>query len=462
MGGPVRVSSVLFGREDLLELGLGRLRQVRAGAGGLLFLAGEAGIGKSRLVREIASEADQHGIRVLRAAVFPGDVELSGGLLIDLAHELGRSPRPADAEVAAAITAALAGGTPGRGDAHRRRRMLVLELGDLVASLADEGPTLLALEDLHWADDLALELLSQLARRLPDLPLLVVGTYRSDELFPRVPMRQWRSRLLSQRLAEEARLPRLDADEVGAMATLLLGRSIPAPRDVVESISQRSNGIPLHVEELLAASTGALDSSATFAVPDTLREAVLRRASALSDGAGEVAGVAAVVGRSFDLAILVALAGRSVVDVAGGLDELVERAFVESAGDGWYDFRHVLIRETLESAVHLARRRELHARVAALAVDRPDLGGPAFRSGHEEAAGNDRAAHTLALEAASQAVSLSNHREALSLYRRAVRRAPADLPADQLADLLIRRGVERLRPTTTSPPLRTSYGRTRC
>ena len=442
MSGPARVSSVLYGREDLLELGLARLSQLRAGAGGLLFLAGEAGIGKSRLLREIAREADQQGIRIVRAAVFPGDVELSGGLLIDLAHELGRSPRPADTEVAAAVIAALGGGALGPGDAHRRRRMLVLELGDLIATLADESPTLLALEDLHWADDLALELLSQLARRLPDLPLLVIGTYRSDELFPRVPMRQWRSRLLSQRLADEVRLRRLDADDVGAMTTLLLGRPIPAPRDVVESIYRRSNGIPLHVEELLAASTGALDSPAGFAVPDTLREAVLRRASALSPGAAELAGVAAVVGRSFDLAILIALAGRSAPDVAGALEELVERAFVEPTVDGWYDFRHVLIRETLASAVPLARRRELHARVADLAVDRPDLGGAAYRSGHEEAAGHDRAAHSLALEAADQAVSLSNHREALALYRRAVRRAPADLPADQLATLLVRRGVE--------------------
>ena len=149
------------------------------------------------------------------------------------------------------------------------------------------------------------------------------------------------------------------------MTTLLLGRSIPTPHDVVDLISQRSNGIPLHVEELLAASTGGLESSVTFAVPDTLRDAVLQRRSALSEDAAMVAGVAAVIGRSFDLAILVAVADQAVEDVATGLDELVERAFVEPTVDSWYDFRHVLIRDALESAVPLARRRELHARVAA-------------------------------------------------------------------------------------------------
>ena len=128
--------------------------------------------------------------------------------------------------------------------------------------------------------------------------------------------------------------------------------------------------------------------------------------------------------------------------MATGLDELIERAFVEPTVDGWYDFRHVLIRDVLESAVPLARRRELHARVAAFSVDRPDLGGAAYRSAHEEAAGNRLAAHTLALSAADQAASISNHREALALYRRAVRCAPADLHGERLAALLNARGVE--------------------
>ncbi len=438
----MRLSSVLFGREDLLELGRGRLDQAQAGVGGLLFLAGEAGIGKSRLLRAFAVAAEEREVHVIRAAVFPGDLELSGGLLLDLAHELGRSPRPAEAETGAAIAAALTDGALGRGDAHRRRRLLVLELADLIADLADDGPTLLALEDLHWADDLALEVLAQLARRLPQLRLLVVGTYRTDELFPRVPMRDWRSRLLSQRLAEEWRLQRLDPDEVGALTASLLGQSLPAPQDVVDLIFRRSNGIPLHVEELLAASTGALDSTVTFAVPDTLRDAVLQRRSRLSAGAAEVAGVGAVIGRSFDLAILIAIAGREMGDVASGLEELIERAFVEPTAAGWYDFRHVLIRDVLESAVPLARRRELHARVAALSVERPDLGGAAYRSAHEEAAGNRLAAHTLALSAADQAASISNHREALALYRRAVRCAPADLRGERLAALLNARGAE--------------------
>src|SRR6185369_11502416 len=96
---------------------------------------------------------------------------------------------------------------------HRRRRLVVLDLVELIGGLApstvDRSPVLLALEDLHWADDLSLEVLGQLSRRLPERPMMVIGTYRSDELYPRVPMRDWRSHLLTQRLAEEARLSRL-------------------------------------------------------------------------------------------------------------------------------------------------------------------------------------------------------------------------------------------------------------
>ena len=82
-------------------------------------------------------------------------------------------------------------------------------MAELLAGIARDGPAIVALEDLHWSDDLTLEILEALARQLADRPLLVVGTYRSDELFPRVPMRSWRSRLLAQRQAEEVRLARL-------------------------------------------------------------------------------------------------------------------------------------------------------------------------------------------------------------------------------------------------------------
>ncbi|PZS20698.1 MAG: hypothetical protein DLM57_00710 [Pseudonocardiales bacterium] len=439
---PLRASPVLFGRDELLALGRRRLQQARDGTGELLFLAGEAGIGKTRLLNALVREALSEGYRVFDAEVSAGDVELSAGLFLDLGHQLSRSALPGASAIGASITATLAQSPSGSGDAHRRRRIMVLEIVDRLAELAEAGPTLLALEDLHWSDGLSVEVLAQFARRLPALPVLAIATYRSDELYPRVPMRQWRARLLGQRLAEEVRLRRLSFDEVDSMATLLLGGPTRAPRDLVELLHERSDGIPLHLEELVAASAGDLGSSSPRAVPDTLREAILQRCSALSEHSAALAGATAVIGRSFDLELAAAVADQPVEQVAAGVEELVERAFLAPALDGWYDFRHALIRDALESAVPLALRRRLHARVAAVATARRGLGGAAFCSAHYEAAGASGEAHAHALGAAQRAASLSNHREALELFGRAVRCAPDDLSEREMADLLIARAAE--------------------
>jgi predicted ATPase len=93
------------------------------------------------------------------------------------------------------------------GDAHHRRRLLVQDVADLVISADPGTPLLIVLEDLHWADELSLDVLGHLAGRLAGRPMFVAGAYRSDELYPQLPMRDLRARLVSQRLAEEIRLP---------------------------------------------------------------------------------------------------------------------------------------------------------------------------------------------------------------------------------------------------------------
>ena len=176
-------TNAIHGRDELLALAERRIAAVREGQGHLLLLSGEAGIGKTRLLQAMHGLAD--GFTLWGAGAFPQDVELSAGLLLDLGYAMSRS---ADADVAdrgRALVSDLVGITEpvdDPGDAHRRRRLLVLDAADRLASLADDGPALLALEDLHWCDELSLEVVGHLARRLPSLPLLVVGTLRTDEL----------------------------------------------------------------------------------------------------------------------------------------------------------------------------------------------------------------------------------------------------------------------------------------
>ena len=201
------------------------------------------------------------------------------------------------------------GQSPPSGDAHRRRRLVVLDAVARLASLAEEGPTLLALEDLHWSDELSLEIVAHLARQLPSLPLCVVGTLRTDELHQDAPARAWRARMLLQRLAVELPLAPLDRDQSEQMVRALLGGRRTSRR-LVELVHQRSGGVPLHVEELVsAAAQGHLTPSSHY-VPETLAEAVQQRFEALSPTARDSAVAAAVVRRSFDLDLLAEVADR--------------------------------------------------------------------------------------------------------------------------------------------------------
>ena len=236
--------------------------------------------------------------------------------------------------------------------------------------------------------------------------MLVAGAYRSDELYPQLPMRDLRARLVGQRLAEEIRLPRLKPEQTATMTRATLG--LPVPAQVLAAIHARSDGIPLHVEEFLAAiddnaltaQSGAAVQAA--AVPDTLADAVLTRARRLASRSRQVAAAAAVIGRSFDFDLLTAVTEGDPDEVAGALRELQDAYFVLPGADAvTYDFRHALIRDALYTDTGLPLRRRLHERVARTAVERGYR--DAFISAHFEQAGNPGLAYEYAVAAAGEA-----------------------------------------------------------
>src|SRR6476661_3155255 len=189
----------------------------------------------------VARRAGAGGFAVVRAAAFPDDVQSLAGLLLDLAGNLLPAREPALSELGRNLTSRVRAISAAAGDAHHRRRVLVQDLADLLVTADPGPPVLIILEDLHWADELSLDVLGHLAGRLATRPLLVTGAYRSDELYPRLPMRELRARLLGQRLTEEIRLPRLGLAQTAAMTSALLGR--PAPAQMVQAIHERSDGI---------------------------------------------------------------------------------------------------------------------------------------------------------------------------------------------------------------------------
>jgi DNA-binding CsgD family transcriptional regulator len=430
-------SPVLVGRDELLALADRRLHQAASGHGHLLLVSGEAGSGKTRLLGSISRRAELAQFTVLSAAAFPGDADASGGVLLDLAGDLRRSVAVGMQAAGGSIARRLRDPLSAAGDRHRQRRLLVQDVADSLSGLDPGGRLLILLEDLHWADPLSLDVLRHIAGRLAARPTLLVAAYRSDELYPGSPIREWRSRLLSQRLAEEVRVPRLSAAQTATLVSAVLGRAAPA--QLVTAIHARSDGIPLHVEELLAAGDILEPSRLTF--PDTLADAVLARAQALDGEARDIGAAAAVIGRSFDLDLLTAVSQADPAAVDRSLRLLRSLYFVQAGADGLtFDFRHALIRDALYDDVPLPRRTALHERVALAAVLRGDRA--AFISAHFEQAKLSEKAYQYAILGAQETSRISAHREALQLYRRAERSLSPGTAVAEQAHLMAAIGAE--------------------
>jgi DNA-binding CsgD family transcriptional regulator len=431
--GPL-LSPVIVGRDDLVALAQRRVEEVLAGSGQFLLVSGEAGIGKTRLLRAINTLASDRGMRVAHGELAPQDRDVMAASFLDLGRAMRRDPafgsmgRELLAFADARLNAQVA-----------RRRDFVMEVVDLIAAAPE--PTMLAFEDLQWADDLSLEILSDLARQTRTRPLLLVGAYRSNEAVNSLVLREWRSRLVTQRLAEEVRLRRLTRDETAFMTTLILGTGLPAPRDVVDAVYARTDGVPLHVEELcnalgrerLADSRAVLDA----AVPETLEDATLARIGRLSDEAQAVARAGAVLGRSFNPAILAGIMNRPVEALDDPIQELVDHDLLDAgAEERHYDFRHQLLRDALYRSVPAGDRRRFHARAAEFGA-MLEGASEIHASVHYERAGMTEEAFRTALAAAKQAMKLSSHREAFDLFRRAVDNMPATLPDAEKVGLLL-------------------------
>ncbi|HEY4151932.1 MAG TPA: LuxR C-terminal-related transcriptional regulator [Pseudolysinimonas sp.] len=422
--GSERVSAALVGRELLLALAGRRWEQAAGGVGQLLLFAGEAGIGKTRMMSELASTLPD--ARVLTAAAWPSSSEVAGSMLLELARDLRRHGLDG---AAAALQARLTSEDV-TGDATRRRRLLVTDTAELIAELLPG--TLLRWEDLHWADEISLEVIERLAVLVRDAPGMIAATYRSDEMFSGTPLARWRARLLEQRLAEEVRLPRLPRESTAVLAEELLGR-VPSS-DFVDVLQERSEGIPLYIEELIA-------DGASQSVPDTVSEAVRSRMEQLSPESRELAFAASVIGSGFSLDLLMAVVPDDAETADRALVELQDRHLL--IGDGErvdFDFRHALIRDAVYEQLPPNRRRLLHAAVARAA----EAAGmrEAYLSEQFERAHLPANAHRHALTAAENARVASAHREAAALFSRALRTAPAATDQTTIAYLHSRTGIE--------------------
>lgn len=417
-----------------MALALRRRDEAAGGRGGLLLFGGEAGIGKSRLLDEVADAARG---RIVHAEVFADDRDTPGLLLLGIATGLRRAGDTGSADRVRELVLAAGEGDGSAG----HRRLLVAELADVLSG-ALGTPLLLRLEDLHWADQLSLDVLHRIAPALPELPSMIVGTYRSEEPVSHSGFTTWRLELLAHRQAEEVLLSRFDVDGTRRMLASITG--VEPSADEAERLHEAADGIPLHIEELVAVGVGT--------VPETVGDAVLSRVDTLSEAARDAVAAAAVLGRKFDRAALLTVLGDerdTSAPLEAAIDELLTHHFIvatadqnpaapNAAGTETFDFRHALLRDAVYGSLPASRRRSLHARVVA---GMPGL-SDAVLSVHCERAGLADEAYLRARRAADRASALSAHREAVGLYRRAERTVPSGTPSLDRAELHRRLAAE--------------------
>lgn len=384
----------LLEREELLEALGESLGRASSGVGELVLLAGEAGVGKTALVRTFCADVGPD-VRVLSGACDPLFTPRPLGPFVDIAHHVG-----------GALAAAVREGGP-----HEVARALAGECTGMVS--------IVLLEDLHWADEATLDVLRLLARRVAETGMLLLATYRDDGLDAGHPLLFVLGQLPRGPSLQRLAVERLSPEAVAELA---------APREVdAAELYRKTGGNPFFVTEVLA--------SSAVEIPPTVRDAVLARTARLDHAARGLLEAAAVLRPQAELWLLESIASWD----AGALDRCLASGVIASTASG-VAFRHELARLAVEDALPPHRRRELHQRaLAALesATD-PDVDRVAH---HADAAGDADAVLRYAPIAAERAAARGAHRESSTHYARALRFRER-LPLEEQASMLLRRSRE--------------------
>jgi DNA-binding CsgD family transcriptional regulator/tetratricopeptide (TPR) repeat protein len=425
-----RVSSATFvGRAaELAELQAG-LDEARKGRPSIAFVAGESGVGKTRLLTELERGARASGARVLSGeCVELGEGELPYAPIVGALRPLARSGDPALDALSPAARAGLAHMLPGLGDGSGGTRpeesstaqaRLFEGLLELFEALGGDDGLVLTIEDLHWADRSTRAFLVYLASSLCRERVLVVASYRPDELHRRHPLRPLLAELERGTNARRVELHPLTQAELAEQLTDILGAK-PAP-ELLARLFNRSEGNPLFAEELLAA---GLDGRG--ALPPTLRDALMLRIERLPTAAQELLRLLST-GRRLDHSILAEASGMDPRELREALREAAAAHLIVADAEGRYAFRHALLREVVADDLLPGERAELHLALAraleARAEGLPDHGGAHLAAGiahHYLASGDQPRALAASVRAGEAAENVHAFGEAAALYSRAL------------------------------------------
>ena len=361
-----------------------------AGQGRVLLIGGEAGIGKTTLVEDLALHAREQHALVLTGRCFDQSVTPPYGPWVEIARRYQPSgdlpPFPTfldDAQALAALGS---------------QEHLFAAVTAFFIALAARQPLVLVLDDLHWADQGSLDLLRYLAREASEHRLLVLLTYRSDEVTRRHPLSQLVPLLVREAHAERLTLAPLDPD---AVTTLVATRYPMAAADQVRLatwLAQRSAGHPLYLHELLRSleeghvlarhdDAWVVGDLGHVRVPSLVQGVIEARLARLGDDARAVLEIAAVIGQETSIDLWVAISGVPDALLADAVERATAAHIVEEVRDGaGFRFTHALIRETLYEGIGSLRRRALHRQIGAVLACRPNPEPDAIATHFQQAA----------------------------------------------------------------------------
>jgi class 3 adenylate cyclase len=380
----------LVGREEELELLLRRWSKAKSGEGQVVLLSGEAGIGKSRLIAALLERLATEPHTRLRhfcspqhadSALYPtiGHIERAAGFTRDDSTQTKLDKL--DALLAQSSTSAhdatffadmLSLPNDGRYPVldltpQQRRQRTLDALVSQVAALSRQNPLLMIFEDAHWTDPTSLELFNRIVNRIPTLRVLLIVTFR-PEFEPPWLGRPYVTSLTINRLAER---------EVGAMIDGVIGNKL-LPANIRQDIIERTDGIPLFVEEMTKAVLEAGTESAAehtaaalplsaLAVPPSLHASLMARLDRLGPSAKEAAQIGAAIGREFSHDLLAVVMPKAEKELSSALDGLAAAGLLFRQGiapDATYLFKHALVQDAAYGTLLREPRRALHARIA--------------------------------------------------------------------------------------------------
>lgn len=420
----------LIGREAELERLRGLARHAEEGAGSVAIILGEAGIGKSRLLSEIASEAAERGSSVMFGCAFESEQLLAFGPWAAAVRSSRALEEPGALEaLAPAWQRELGRLFPEIGDSvavirtgEENHRRLFEALERLFSILAEQRPLILVLEDFHWADDMSLRFLSYLGRRIDRRKVLILASARQEELMTVPALRRAIEELLPGSRCLELALGPLSRHGTIDLVRALIRSGEQPSGDLEERIWTASEGNPFMVVQIVRALEQDSDvlPATPLPVPDGVQKLIAGRLDRVSARGQHVTAVAAVIGRDFEFSLLQRAAGLSARDAAEAVEELVRRRVLHGAGER-LDFTHDRIRDVAYVRLLPATRQVLHREVVD-ALEALKAGGEQVEGlGHHALRAGlwDKAVRYLG-QAATRAMTRSAYREAAAFLERAL------------------------------------------